>query len=44
MKKGEKAIITSTPKYTAEGYSEDNYPYNCPKDQKTIIVLELIDF
>lgn len=44
MKKGEKAIITSDPKYTCEGYSADVYPYNCPKDKKTTFIIELIDF
>ena len=44
MKKGEKAIIISAPFHTAEGESENSYPYNCPKDQKTTFIVELIDF
>jgi|ETNmetMinimDraft_26_1059896.scaffolds.fasta_scaffold21409_1 tetratricopeptide (TPR) repeat protein len=44
MKKGEKSIVIGSPLYTAEGSSENSYPYNCPKDQKTTFIVELMDF
>ena len=44
MKKGEKCIIVADPEYCALGSEFALYPYNCPPDQPTTFIVELLNF